>query len=137
MTTETKRLTVKLCDRTVTIDPAEWPQVAEVRGGHDCGQHAQNGRTWWRVQVRSHADGRILIYLRVGGACQCSWPDINEAGYLLRAQASSDTELAQCARELVALGQQTGDDDLRRTEERALTASNVRRLLQGLSVEDL
>lgn len=122
-----QRLVIQLSDRTVTILPAQWPQIGEVRGGHECGQYGQNGKTWWRIQVRQHADGRVLVYLRCGGNCQCNLAT-HHAGEIM--PAFDRFELRQRVRALVTLGHETGEDS--RDGEK-----DVRRLMQSLPQEVL
>jgi hypothetical protein len=65
-----KRITIELTDRRpVSIDPAEWPIIAEAKADNlpdaDIGRREQAWRqgelTRWWIVVRQHADGRAIV----------------------------------------------------------------------------
>jgi hypothetical protein len=130
MSTETKRESIKLEDRTVAIDPAHWPVVAKVGDSHECGQYAQNGSKAWKVRVRQHADGRTLVYLRTAGSCQCDLPETTGSGYLL--SVADRASLRSSARPLLELGAASiGEDGHEYIEE------CLRQLMQDMPPEVL
>lgn len=63
-TTTTKRIKVALSDEApVSINPEEWPIVAEASRWSGGGAECQANETLW-LKVREHADGRRIIYGR-------------------------------------------------------------------------
>lgn len=122
------RIKIGLDDRTVIIDPNEWPVMAEVRGRHECGQAGQNGSTSWRVLVRAHADKRTIVYLLTKGGCQCEQPDPGAAGALVVDGERRQIELE--ARRLIQLGRSYGDDS-------GTPDADLRALMQSLPPEEL
>lgn len=62
-------LTITLTGRApVKIDRDEWPVLASAQDDKNDDRNnieSQANRTWdWRVTVRKHADGRIIVYAR-------------------------------------------------------------------------
>ena len=57
----TKNIKITLSDRRpVSIDPEQWPVIAEA-DDHD-GQVKCQANNVWKIKVREHADGRRIIY---------------------------------------------------------------------------
>ena len=127
-TVEEPKIRVRLDNRTVMISDSDWPEIGGARGSHECGQYAQNGRTWWRVRIRRHADGRVLVYLVSGGGCQCGLPSPAAAGALLTAGRVDAIE--STARRLIALGHTAGDDG-------GDVAGDLRQCMQSLPAEEV
>lgn len=81
-----KKITISMSDRPpVSINPKEWPTVAEA-SGHDGMIRIQANHEWF-IRVRKHADGRALVYGRHeagNGGAHAGWRD-RFAGYLVPA----------------------------------------------------
>lgn len=71
----TKKITIKMSETTpVSVDPAQWPIIAEV---DTCDSAiACQANTEWAIKVREHDDGRRLVY-----GWECSGNGGQYAGY--------------------------------------------------------
>jgi len=87
-TTTTKKITITLSDRApVSIDPEQWPVIAEAsRFWGGSGIECQASEEAW-IKVRQHDDGRTLVYCdrdRGGGGMPIGYRGVS-GGYLLPA----------------------------------------------------
>jgi hypothetical protein len=59
--TTTKKINITMSEQApVTLDPEQWPCIAEATD-HD-GQVECQANTEWAIYVREHEDGRRLVY---------------------------------------------------------------------------
>lgn len=87
--TTTKKIKVTLSDGApVSIDPTQWPVLAEAKR-HDGAVECQ-ANTEWRIEVREHEDGRRLVYgsKDSGNGGQFAGFRPIYAGYLLGSQSA-------------------------------------------------
>jgi hypothetical protein len=85
-TNEVKTLKITMSERRpVSINPEEWPVIAEAEWYN--GQHRSQANTIRLIKVRQHADGRRLVYglQKEGNGGQHVGTRNPEAGFLIDA----------------------------------------------------